>query len=272
MTPSGETPCREDHHFAVHNAPSTHRTEPAEHASSPVFESLLSDAVGRLEGAGNEVAQATVGDAYTGSSESTFEGKRITSSCLPTCMGGPTCDGGETCAGVHTCDAQPTCDITCAPQETCYGGVTCDRDSADCWGLTYDVGAPTCDTAVPTCDATETCARFYTCDAQSTCHGEETCDGLFTCWSSTCDGAGLTCDGTPDCCRPAYTFQGNYTCDGTETCQMTCGSWPTCDGSTTCEGGDTCHDTCTGWPACYQGQASGTDRTTWGRVKMVFEE
>jgi hypothetical protein len=53
---------------------------------------------------------------------------------------------------------------------------------------------------------------------------------------------------------------------------MTCDGWPTCFGLATCDGNDTCHDTCTGWPGCYNGNPSGSDRTTWGGLKKEFAE
>jgi len=141
--------------------------------------------------------------------------------------------------------------ITCAGAMTCFGYDTCTRP--ECWDWTYDPSAPTCEPGVVTCDAVITCTRFYTCDSQYTCHGESTCNGCYTCWFSTCDQPGATYDGT-DTCYPVcqeYTFQGNFTCDGTETC-----GWL---------------QTCAGWPECG-GNPSGTERTTWGQLKMEFSE
>lgn len=151
-----------------------------------------------------------------------------------------------TCDGTATCDGAPGCEFA-----TIYGMYTCDRDNPNCWELTYDPTVPTCDPGIATCDAAITCTRYYTCDSQFTCHGEETCDGNYTCWNSTCDEPLQTCDGSITCtgipdCDP-YTFQGNYTCDGTSTC----------------------HTTCEGWPDCGP---TGTERTTWGKIKMDFAE
>jgi hypothetical protein len=136
-------------------------------------------------------------------------------------------------------------------QETVYPGLTCDR--AVCTEYTFD-GAYTC-FSEPTCDDKFTCERFYTCDSYYTCHGEVTCNGCWTCWFSTCEDSLMTCDGSwytcdfanPDCFE--WTYQGWFTCDGTWTCgvAMTCAGWPECGGS-----------------------PSGTERTTWGRVKEVF--
>ena len=139
------------------------------------------------------------------------------------------------------------------PDETMYGYQTCDSDHTECFDYTYDPSQPTCDPGIVTCDAQITCSRFYTCDSQYTCHGEETCDGHFTCWFSTCEAPGATYDGSPTCYPVCdeYTFQGNYTCDGTETC-----GWL---------------QTCDGWPECG-GNPSGTETTTWGRLKASFAE
>lgn len=137
-------------------------------------------------------------------------------------------------------------------QETMYPGLTCDR--AVCTSYTFD-GAYTC-FSEPTCDDKFTCERFYTCDSYYTCHGEVTCNGCWTCWFSTCDDSLMTCDGSwytcdfanPDCFE--WTYQGWFTCDGSFTCGVA--------------------QTCAGWPECG-GSPSGTERTTWGRTKSLFD-
>jgi hypothetical protein len=242
-------------------------SEPVSHQSSPAFQTLLTEAIARLEGVTQEVTVATVGEAHadngrgeamqTVDPEPTCDAACETqdASCATQDPGTNTCDPGEyTCdpagcastvypdcsttdPGCETTDPavcetlDPMCDTTdpnCLVP-TMFGYDTCDRNNPDCWGLTYEPSMPTCEPGLVTCDAVSTCSRFYTCDSQYTCHGEATCDGYYTCWSSTCIDA-ETCDGTPDCCQPPYTFQGNFTCDGTPTCHLTCGNegWPTC--------------------------------------------
>jgi len=138
-------------------------------------------------------------------------------------------------------------------QETMYGQLTCTLP--ECVDYTY-YGQYTCE-GEPTCDDKWTCERFYTCDSYYTCHGEVTCNGCWTCWFSTCEDSMMTCDGSwntcdftsPDCFE--WTYQGWYTCDGTWTCGVAM--------------------TCAGWPECGGGP-SGTERTTWGKLKAVFRE
>jgi len=139
------------------------------------------------------------------------------------------------------------------PDPTMYGYETCDRDNPDCFDLTYNQSAPTCDPGIFTCDANITCSRFYTCDSQYTCHGEATCNGCWTCWFSGCDAPGATYDGTVTCDAncPEYTFQGNFTCDQTETCGF--------------------GQTCKGWPECGGGP-SAVESTTWGQIKADFAQ
>lgn len=182
------------------------------------------------------------GMTYDGSVTCDFAGK----SCVEyTYQGNFTCDGTATCH--QTCRGWPECGM-----ETVYGQITCDRGDPDCWSLTLQ-GQVTCDAGAVTCDATNTCSRFYTCDSQYTCHGESTCNGTWTCWYSRCEAPDMTYDGSETCQSGdrdciEYTYQGNFTCDGSPTC----------------------HETCSGWPGCAG--PSGTDRTTWGKIKQQFHE
>jgi hypothetical protein len=111
-----------------------------------------------------------------------------------------------------------------------------------------------------------TCSGFRTCDAIATCDGNETCDGEITCIYSTCLGA-PTCEVT---CGQ-YTTQGGETCDGSATCMEGCAGWPTYFPMETCEGGATCELTCHGFVSC-SGCPTGTERTTWGRIKAEFSQ
>lgn len=141
-----------------------------------------------------------------------------------------------------------------AVEMTMFGYETCTHPG--CLEFTFEETTPTCYVDDPTCDDKITCMRFYTCDSYFTCHGEETCDGCETCWNSTCDRPEMTCDCSETCdetdpdCTP-YTFEGHYTCDGQLTCYV--------------------GQTCAGWPECGL-NPSGTDRTTWGEIKMEFSE
>ncbi len=136
-------------------------------------------------------------------------------------------------------------------QETMFGELTCTRP--ECLQYTYD-GSSTCE-GTATCDDKYTCERFYTCDSYYTCHGEATCNGCWTCWFSTCEQPQMTCDGSWETCDFAnpecieWTYQGWYTCDGSLTCGYA--------------------QTCAGWPECGGGP-SATERTTWGRTKLLF--
>jgi hypothetical protein len=128
------------------------------------------------------------------------------------------------------------------------------------------VGVANADDATATVDE-YTCEGFRTCDARETCNGSLTCDGEVTCWASTCDTA-PTCE--CDCLQ--YTLQGCPTCDGTDTCMEGCAGWPTYYPDwPTCAGEPTCNFTCPGYVSC-SGGPSGTDRTTWGDLKMEFAE
>ncbi len=247
----------------------TDRTHPTAHAGSPAFQSLLSDAISRLEGVTQEIVATSVSEAQAAGKQATVYGEitcdRDNTECwdLTYDAGSPTCE-----ASIATCDATETCSrfYTCDSQYTCHGEVTCDGKDT-CWNSTCDQEYMTCDGS-ETCDAA--CVQYtyqgnYTCDGTITCH--ETCSGwpncgvetMFpsetcdrndpNCWDltynqgeATCDPAMPTC-GTVATCSRFYTCDSQYTCHGEETCngQFTC--W-----SSTCID----HETCDGAPQCCQ--------------------
>ncbi|MCK4548435.1 MAG: hypothetical protein KAW17_13450 [Candidatus Eisenbacteria sp.] len=250
-------------------------SQPDNHAGSPAFTALLSEAIARLEGITQEMAATTVGEAQAANKQPTMYGEptcdRDQTECweLTYDAGSPTCE-----AGMATCDATETCSrfYTCDSQYTCHGEATC-NGTLTCWNSTCDEPEMTCD-ETPTCDAAcipYTMQGNYTCDGTPTCHntcmgwpgcGAETMFPSATCdrddpncWeltydagSPTCEASMATCDDTETCSR-FYTCDSQYTCHGEVTCNGTLTCWnSTCDEpDMTCDG---VSPTCTGAPDC----------------------
>ena len=140
--------------------------EKAAHGGSPAFESLLGEAIARLEGFSERVSAASVPATHAGVQAPTVD--EYTCSGFHTCRALPTCDGNATCDGEitcwsSTCLAAPTCETTCElytrdQSETCDGGATC-AEGCPGWP-TYHELTETC-LGGPTCEVT--CTGFITC-------------------------------------------------------------------------------------------------------------
>ena len=142
--------------------------EPAATGDSPAFETLLSQAIARLDGISQQVAATSIAATHAGPQvptvdEYTCSGFR-TCDALPTCDGNQTCDGEITCWN-STCLSAPTCQPTCE-QYTTDGSSSCNGSSTCAEGC---AGWPTYHAQ------TETCLDGATCEL--TCTGYVTCSG-----------------------------------------------------------------------------------------------
>jgi hypothetical protein len=141
------------------------RTEAVKAEDSPAFQTLLTEAIARLEGAAEQVTAISVPDARADAmqtvSEYTCSGFR-TCDAIPTCDGSYTCNGEETC-WASTCTDAATCECGCE-QYTLEGGETCDGTATCAEGCpgwpTYFAGWPTC-MGEPTCALT--CPGYVSC-------------------------------------------------------------------------------------------------------------
>ena len=144
------------------NAPS----EPASTSGSPAFQSLLGQAIARMNAVPERVAEVSVSATHAGPRAATVDEYTCsgfhTCDAMATCDGNPTCDGEITC-WCSTCMSAPTCEETCElytrdQSETCSGSPTC-AEGCPGWP-TYHGLTPTC-VGGPTCELT--CTGFITC-------------------------------------------------------------------------------------------------------------
>jgi hypothetical protein len=154
-------------------------SERSAHDSSPAFQAMLDQAVDRLEGVPERIAETAVSEAQADPQEPTVDEY--------TCAGFRTCDAIATCDGSQTtCDGEITCDYS-----TCMGALTC---TSTCEQYTIGESA-TCDGS-PTCH--EGCAGWPTYDGfNPTCVGGPTCEVSGTCIGFvTCSGCGTATERT----------------------------------------------------------------------------